>query len=123
MAEDITGPVYLTRPELGARRPRILTGRGTFAPGYIIRGEQPGALSEGVVNVRVLKMVSPLTGQGPASPFATGRYYEMNFDVLPVRIVRQQRAVAPNTGSKVVRPPRTALRRLNNSGQGTVGYI
>lgn len=122
-AVDLTNPVYLTRPELGARRVRVLSGSGIENPGYTIIGTQAGALDEGVRNIRVLKMVSPLTGQGPASPLATGRYYGMNYDVLPVRIMRMAKVVAPNTNSKVVRPPRTAVRRMDTRGQGTVSYV
>jgi hypothetical protein len=123
MADDITGPVYLTRPELGARRARVLSGKGVESPGYTIIGTQPGAESDGLVVPRVLKMVSPLSGQGPADPRATGRYSGMDASVRTVRIIRQSRAVPPNTGSVVVRPPRNALRRMDTRGQGTVGYV
>lgn len=123
--QDITGPIYLTRPSFGARRARILTGRGTFEPGYRLVGTGPGGLDEGVRDIRVLKMVSPLTGQGPASPLATGRYYGLNFQVLRPRILRVQKAVSSSSFGvqKVVRPPRNAIRRLDTRGQGTVGYV
>jgi hypothetical protein len=123
MADDITNPQYLLRPALGSRSARILSGRGTFAPGYTKIGEQPGGLQDGIQSVRVLKMVSPLTGQGPASPLATGRYANMNYNVLSPRILRRARAVAPNTGSTVVIRPKTAIRRMDQRGQGVVSYV
>src|SRR5437879_517420 len=123
MAEDITKPVFLLRQDRGSQRARILTGRGTVAPGFTRIGEQSGARSEGIAGVRVLKMVSPLTGQGPADPKATGRYFGMSASILPARVVRQQKTVAPNTGSVVVRPKRTAIRRMTGSGQGVVSYV
>lgn len=123
MAEDITNPVYLTRQELGARSVRTLSGRGTVAPGYTIIGTQDDAYTRGIKRVKVLKMVSPLTGQGPADPMATGRHVGMNGEVLTPRIVRQAKTVASNTGSKVIRPPRTALRRMTGSGQGIVSFV
>lgn len=120
---DVTMPEYLTRPMLGARSARILSGRGTFAPGYTIIGDQPDAMAETLQPVRVLKMVSPLTGQGPADPRATGFFYGMDYGVLPARILRQRRAVPANQGYTVVVRPRTAIRRMDNRGVGTVGYV
>jgi len=119
--QDITGPTYLVRPSLGPRRARILSGRGIEQPGYRIIGTQPGALDEGLVVPRVLKMVSPLTGQGPADPRDTGYFYGMDFTILQPRIVRQRKAVASNTGYTVVRPPRTFVRRMDNRGVGSIG--
>lgn len=123
MADDITNSDYLLRPALGTRSARVLSGRGTFSPGYTIRGAQPGALSEDIQSVRVLKMVSPLTGQGPADPMATGRYANRNAEVVQARILRKQKAVAPNTGQTVVVRPKTALRRLDSRGAGVVSYV
>lgn len=121
--QDLTGPIYLTRPELGARTVRVLSGRGIDQPGYTIIGTQPDGLSEVLTGVRVLKMVSPLTGQGPTDPRATGYFANMDDSVVGVKIARVQKSVAPNTNLTVVRPPKTAIRRLNNAGQGTVEYF
>jgi hypothetical protein len=121
--QDLTNPDYLLVPTLGPRFVRTMTGRGTYAPGYVIPGEQAGGLAEGLVPVRVVKMVSPLTGQGPADPRATGYFFGMDFSILAPRIYRQAKSVPTNTGLKVVRPPRSAIRRMDNRGQGTVGYV
>lgn len=121
MADDVTSPVYLTREELGIRRTRVLSGRGTFAPGYRLVGEGASAPSESNMNVRVVKVVNPLGGQGPIENMT---FYGRNDRTLAVRTVRQQRAVAANQfgTAKVIRPPRTAIRRMTGSGQGVVGY-
>lgn len=119
MADDLMPVDYLTRPALGIRRARTFSGRGTFAPGYRLVGEGEGAPSEDYARVNIVKMVSPLTGQmGKQNP----TFYGRNAQTLSARVVRQARSVAPNVGSNVVRPPRTAIRRLNNAGQGVVGY-
>lgn len=120
-ATDLTAPTYLTRQELGlrARSVRTLSGRGTFTPGYRLIANK----DEGLAPVVVLKMVSPLTGQGPASPYATGRYYMLGSnDVATPNIVRVQKSVPPNSNFKVVRPPLNAIRRMDTRGQGTVSY-
>lgn len=119
MATDITNPQYLLRQDVSARTARTLSGRGTFSPGYRLVANR----QDGLAGVKVLKMVSPLTGQGPASPSATGRYFMLGSSAIgsPTRI-RVQRSVAPNTNSKVVRPPLSAIRRMNTRGQGTVSY-
>lgn len=121
-AVDVTSPTYLTRATLGPRTARILSGRGVFYPGYRLVGEGKSAPSEDNMTVNIVKMVSPLTGQSPVN---NGRYYGRNFDILPVRILRQQRAVASTQfgTAKVVRPKYTAIRRMTGSGQGVVGYV
>lgn len=121
MATDLTNPVYLTRQELSltTRSVRVLSGRGTFAPGYRLIANR----NEGLAPITVLKMVSPLTGQGPASPYATGRYYMLgSSNVATPNIIRVLKSVPPNTNSKVVRPPLNAIRRMDTRGQGTVSY-
>lgn len=120
MAQDYVPSSYLTRPTLGIRSARRLSGRGTFAPGYRLRGEGKSAPSESYASVDIVKRVSPLDGQGgKANPLFYGR----SANTLNVRTVRQARSVAPNTGSKVIRPPRTAIRRMTGSGQGVIGYV
>lgn len=121
--QDITKPTYLVRGSVSSRRARVLSGRGILTPGYRIIGTQADAMSDNLTGVRVLKMVSPLTGQGPADPRATGYFAGMNLSIQPVRVVRAAKSVAPNTGSVVVRPPRTAVRRLDTKGAGTVSYV
>lgn len=122
MADDITGSDYLVRPALGIRSAKILSGRGVWYPGYRLRGEGKSAPSEQNMTVNIVKFVNPLGGQGPVD---SGRYYGRSTEVLSVRRLRQQRAVAANQfgSAKVVRPPYTAIRRMTGSGQGVVGYV
>lgn len=121
MAQDLMPVDYFTRPSLGSRRVRTLSGRGIAVPGYRIPGTtSESAPSENYSRVNIKKMVSPLTGQmGIPNP----TFYGRNASTLSARIVRQAKSVAPNTGSVVVRPPRTAIRRMTNAGQGVVGYV
>lgn len=120
MADDITNPQYILPEDSSRRRSaKVLSGRGVEQPGYrLIENAQ-----EGIADVKVVKQVSQLTGQGPASPRETGRYANMDENVVGVTRRSVSKAVAPNTGSKVVRPPRTALRRMDNSGTGSVGEV
>ncbi len=123
---DISNPDFLlaeSNPYVVRSGIKRLSGRGTVTPGYRVRGEQPGASAEGVQNVTVLKITSPLSGQGPASPLATGRYANYNLNVVGVNRIRVARSVPPNQNSKVVRPKLTSIRRLDGKGQGTVSYI
>src|SRR5947208_2573869 len=107
MAEqDYAQGDYLTRPALGMRNARILSGRGIFAPGYRKVGEGKAAPSENLQDVRIVKAVDPLTGKGPATPGGGWRYYGRSTDVLDVKRVRVARSVGPNAfgTQKVVRP-------------------
>lgn len=124
MAEDVTNPQYFLRENSGVRGARILSGRGTFAPGYTLVGGGKSAPSEQLQSVRIVKMVSPLTGQGPATPGGGWRYQNRNANTLNVRRLRVQKAVSSKqfaSNTRVIRPPRTALRRMTGSGQGVVG--
>jgi hypothetical protein len=122
MAEDVTSPSFLREESpYQVRSARILSGRGSFSPGYRLRGEGSSAPSEDYAQVNIVKVVNPLGGQmGRDNPLFTNR----NPRTLSVRTVRQQRAVAASQfgTSKVIRPPRTALRRMSGAGQGVVGY-
>jgi hypothetical protein len=124
MAEDVTNPDYLTRPELGMRSARILSGRGTEAPGYRLVGSGKSAPSEGLQDVTIVKMVNPQGGQGPVSQYRDARQYERNANILSVNRRRVQRAVSPSSfgTAKVIRPPRTTIRRMTGSGQGVVSF-
>lgn len=123
MANDLTNPQYFLRDNAGARRARTLTGRGTFVPGYTLVGAGKSAPSEGLQNVRIVKAVSPLTGQGSAAPGGGWRYANRNASVRNVSRKRVALSVRPNQGSNVVRPTRTALRRMAGSGQGVVSNV
>lgn len=124
MANDLTNPQYFLRENsTQLRRVGTLSGRGTYSPGYRLVGEGSGAPSEQLQRVRILKMVSPLTGQGSAAPGGGWRYQNRNLNTLNVNRRRVSRSVAPNTGSRVVRPPVTAIRRMTGRGQGVVGYV
>lgn len=101
-------------------RVRRLSGTSIVRPGYRIIGSQAGAESEQVVIPRVLKVVSPLTGQGPADPRDTGRYANYDLGVVQVRRLRVARRVAPNSGFKVIRPKQTPIRRYDTAGNGIV---
>lgn len=116
---------YLLREESQTRTARVYSGRGTFAPGYTLVGGGKSAPSEELQSVRIVKMVSPLTGQGSAAPGGGWRYANRNARTLNVRRARIATSVAPGqfTGNtRVIRPPRTAIRRMTGSGQGVVGY-
>lgn len=121
MAEDVTSPVYLTRQELGARRTRVLSGRGEFAPGYRLVGEGSFSPSESDLSVNIRKVVNPQGGQGPVENW---QFYGRNDRTISVKTARVQLSVAPRQfgTANVVRPPRTAIRRMTGSGQGVVGY-
>lgn len=126
MASDVTDPQYFLREESGLRTARVLSGRGTFSPGYTKVGEGKSAPSEELQSVRIVKMVSPLTGQGVSAPGAGWRYANRNARTLDVNRMRVRQSVAPGSFSgntRVIRPRRTAVRRMTGSGQGVVGYV
>jgi hypothetical protein len=126
LANDATNPQYFLREESGIRSARVLSGRGVVYPGYRLVGQGKSAPSEGLQSVNIVKMVSPLTGQGSAAPGGGWRYANRNAQTLNVRRLRVQRSVAPTQfggNTRVVRPPRTAIRRMTGAGQGVVGYV
>lgn len=124
MANDITNPQYFLREDsTNLRRVRTLSGRGTFSPGYRLVGEGKSVGSESLQSVNIVKVVSPLTGQSSAKPGGGWRYENRNLSTRSVNRRRVSRSVAPNSGSKVVRPPVTAIRRMTGRGQGVVGYV
>lgn len=122
MATDVTNPQYFLRDSSSARRARVLTGRGTVAPGYTLIGAGKSRPSESLQSVKIKKVVSPLTGQSSAAAGGGWRYANRGNNVRNVTRVRQSKSVAPGRQgtAKVIRPPKTALRRMSGHGQGTV---
>lgn len=104
------------------RTAKTASGRGTFAPGYKLIGTGNGRARNSVQNVPIRKVVNPLGGQGPAKVGAGGRYANMNQRVINAPIIRVPRAAPANAGSRVVRPPKTAIR-IGGRGPGVVRTI
>lgn len=50
------------------------------------------------------------------------RIVHPSFSSRPSQLERTNQTVSPTGASVAVRPPLTTLRRMDNSGAGTVGY-